>query len=902
MSSTGVRDNRSNEKRIAELKLSEDSSFIQSLKPFNSETISGGLGIGGGGGGNSGSYPVGDYLPRAGGYMLGAFGNKEIIVEIASNEIDVSESNGNFAPYIVLNPEGGTPDQLDNIIPGVDVYPNRELWIEVFNQIITFRHTVGNILTPDGNDFPVSPGQIVKLVYSTTQGQWVIVGSSGGVGGVTFPITPPIIDHGTVGFATIICDLSLQTAHVQKMLVNGDITIAFTNPPINTKNIQFQLDITMDPVGGHVITWPVNLVRTPNVDLGANERTIILFQTNDGGTTYDVFETTGNYVTNPMSADLDANFFSINNLGGLIFTFNHAFVPLANEFWINHATNSDLVLIEGGTEYGRFDVSANQFILTDFALAVFDSISGEAGTIWKDGTSMYLNTTDQFTFQIAGMEKYRFTNGDADFNLNTISALGGITFAFNHIILPWADRLEFNVASGTNVVFNNASTEMVRFDSTGGNVLLSDMTLTFLDTLSTETATLRKLGSGFLLNSFDNYLFQIGGTDTMVLNSLGLDLKNNDINNVNEYGLVTAVGGYVGKILGFSGNFNIDLATDAYFSISEVGALKLEFDTIADNLHIRGASTILFSMQEGLGLTTFTIGKFSGFTDLSDPTEINLQIAGVDKLTVQSGGVILGTDLDLGNNSINSAFGLGLVTAVGTAVADFIPSSGFITLDLQNNTTFAITELGTNLLQISDLGAIKYFRAGDLNGNPIINATYLESNATTPSGSGVLRMGYTEGIYWKDQAGSLDIGLIFDTYEGNTNRFIMPSPLAISPPSGTTPRLSLRNNQTSLGTTIIEFDGEDNAGAVNTYARISSSAVVATAGVEEGRLDLSANYQNLPELGIRIEGDSTGAKLGFFGNNAISKPTVSGSKGGNVALADLCTKLASLGLIINSTS
>ncbi|MEV4532553.1 hypothetical protein AB0J82_01840 [Asanoa sp. NPDC049518] len=45
-----------------------------------------------------------------------------------------------------------------------------------------------------------------------------------------------------------------------------------------------------------------------------------------------------------------------------------------------------------------------------------------------------------------------------------------------------------------------------------------------------------------------------------------------------------------------------------------------------------------------------------------------------------------------------------------------------------------------------------------------------------------------------------------------------------------------------------------------------------------------------------------GAGLGFFGAAAVTKPTVSGSRGGNAALTSLVTALASLGLITNSTS
>jgi hypothetical protein len=43
-------------------------------------------------------------------------------------------------------------------------------------------------------------------------------------------------------------------------------------------------------------------------------------------------------------------------------------------------------------------------------------------------------------------------------------------------------------------------------------------------------------------------------------------------------------------------------------------------------------------------------------------------------------------------------------------------------------------------------------------------------------------------------------------------------------------------------------------------------------------------------------------KLGFFAATPIVKPTVSGSRGANAALASLCTQLAALGLITDSTS
>jgi hypothetical protein len=55
---------------------------------------------------------------------------------------------------------------------------------------------------------------------------------------------------------------------------------------------------------------------------------------------------------------------------------------------------------------------------------------------------------------------------------------------------------------------------------------------------------------------------------------------------------------------------------------------------------------------------------------------------------------------------------------------------------------------------------------------------------------------------------------------------------------------------------------------------------------------------------ITLEGtlDHDGNQIGFFGSSPNSKPTVSGSRGGNAALQDLCSELANLGLITDNTS
>jgi hypothetical protein len=76
------------------------------------------------------------------------------------------------------------------------------------------------------------------------------------------------------------------------------------------------------------------------------------------------------------------------------------------------------------------------------------------------------------------------------------------------------------------------------------------------------------------------------------------------------------------------------------------------------------------------------------------------------------------------------------------------------------------------------------------------------------------------------------------------------------------------------------------------------------------RFDDAGAYIDSPLLINRATGaltianalDHDGSTVGFYGTTPQTKPTVTGSRGGNAALASLCTQLAALGLITDSTS
>jgi hypothetical protein len=103
----------------------------------------------------------------------------------------------------------------------------------------------------------------------------------------------------------------------------------------------------------------------------------------------------------------------------------------------------------------------------------------------------------------------------------------------------------------------------------------------------------------------------------------------------------------------------------------------------------------------------------------------------------------------------------------------------------------------------------------------------------------------------------------------------------------------------SAGNVVMEL-GRDNAGRLNP-ALLSSKSTDPNGSLAlwiEGYGSLNLNTDTNAAVNISKSGGSIGA----FGATATTRPTVSGSRGGNAALASLLTALATLGWITDSSS
>ena len=75
-----------------------------------------------------------------------------------------------------------------------------------------------------------------------------------------------------------------------------------------------------------------------------------------------------------------------------------------------------------------------------------------------------------------------------------------------------------------------------------------------------------------------------------------------------------------------------------------------------------------------------------------------------------------------------------------------------------------------------------------------------------------------------------------------------------------------------------------------------------TTGFIQSYNRVGAIFSPLSIAGLTISVGNTGQSLGFLGATPVTRPAVTGSRGGNAALASLLTALANLGLVTDSSS
>ena len=154
MSSSGVRESDSTDKRTKKLALDREEDLINSFKTWDEATSLSSLAGGGTQSSGVGSAP-GNFMPLQGDNWLGQYGNQFEITTIQNGQLNVSRQSGSSSPILVVNPESGSPDFLDTMVPGSDILFYQEQLIHTVSQTITIRPklsiSITNIVGIGGN-------------------------------------------------------------------------------------------------------------------------------------------------------------------------------------------------------------------------------------------------------------------------------------------------------------------------------------------------------------------------------------------------------------------------------------------------------------------------------------------------------------------------------------------------------------------------------------------------------------------------------------------------------------------------------------------------------------------------------------------------------------------------------
>lgn len=105
---------------------------------------------------------------------------------------------------------------------------------------------------------------------------------------------------------------------------------------------------------------------------------------------------------------------------------------------------------------------------------------------------------------------------------------------------------------------------------------------------------------------------------------------------------------------------------------------------------------------------------------------------------------------------------------------------------------------------------------------------------------------------------------------------------------------------TGMGTAI-QFNLNSSTTADQNAARITAEWATATHASRKARITFNV-FDTATREGMRVEADGSNPMIGFLGANASARTAVTGSRGGNAALANLLTELATKGLITDSTT
>lgn len=289
------------------------------------------------------------------------------------------------------------------------------------------------------------------------------------------------------------------------------------------------------------------------------------------------------------------------------------------------------------------------------------------------------------------------------------------------------------------------------------------------------------------------------------------------------------------------------------------------------------------------GLYTGTVAQTTGADDKRDVQECVFSRIDINVSGSGDGAILDGDATNLGadgsNTSINTFMNVSINHVNGT---------GLHMKNADNNTFINVRTFASGTgIGLWMRGAT--YSGGECRSNTFLRFTSNTSPTVEGTGGSVTQAAHDNVFYAWDQSNGIPaptIGVGANLHRIDTNGVLTSMSavgFAIADSLTAVAGLSPNGN-------LVLFNGSSDHLHLMDSLR-TAKIYIDSLGPDIQRIS-GGSYTSL-ERGLKVDG-TTG--LGFYGTNPVSKPTVTGSRGGNAALASLLTGLAGQGLITDSTT
>jgi hypothetical protein len=229
----------------------------------------------------------------------------------------------------------------------------------------------------------------------------------------------------------------------------------------------------------------------------------------------------------------------------------------------------------------------------------------------------------------------------------------------------------------------------------------------------------------------------------------------------------------------------------------------------------------------------------------------------------------------------------------------FSDSGNSAHLTIRTDTTTIDLEAGTS--------QTPWLQNIDADGFDLTDLSNIEFRTTTGAPAGTVQAIYADAggiiinVPTSDVIQFKENDVLTHSWSDFVNNIIRISTGALGPVFQLTLDSSSPADDDILGTLV--YGGRDSANNLQTYATIEGISADVTSASENGQLKffVAGGTGALVEA-FTLRSIASLPVVGFFGDAGTVKPTITGSRAGNAALADLLTSLDAMGLVTDSTT